>query len=96
MKGFDGVFFSVVSLISCVLQFIQYHRNISERKTTHAQNYSDVHPILQRGTMMVPAQQSCNQAAGNNNKELGQAIETKARASDQRIELETRKQERAG
>lgn len=61
MKVFDGGFF-VVSLISSVLQFIQYHRNVSARKTTHAQNYSDVHPILQRGTMTVPAQQSLRKA----------------------------------
>lgn len=53
-------------------------------------------PSCREGTMLVPAQQSlrksCNEAAGNNKEKVGPAVETKARASDQRIELETRKQ----
>ena len=101
---FEGLFggFIVVFLISYVLQFILYHRNqrnVSERKTTHAKNDSDVHPIPQRRTMLVPVQQSLLKSVTRlleNKKKAGRGIETKAKLSDQRIELETRKEERTG
>jgi len=83
----------------CNLLCITENRNISERKTTHAKNDSGVRPILQRRTMLVPAQQSLLKSVTRlleSKKKVGRVIETKSKPSDQRIKLETRKEDRTG
>lgn len=83
----------------CNLPCITENRNISERKTTHARNNSGIRPILQRRTMLVPSQQSLLRSVTRlleNKNNFGRVIETKAKPSDQRIKLETRKKDRTG